>query len=67
MNSPKHPNIEVRLSGEDGNSFVIIARVMSALRRSGVPKDEIAAFNREAMAGDYDHVLQTCIRWVDVT
>jgi len=58
-------NIRVRLVGEDGNAFAIIGRVRSALRRGG-REDLIEAFTREATAGDYDHVIQTCLRYVDI-
>jgi hypothetical protein len=61
----KHPEVEVQLSGEDGNAFFIVGRVRSALREAGYghERDE---FSEEAMSGDYDHVLQTCVRWVTV-
>lgn len=62
----KYPNIKVQLSGEDGNAFVVIGRTTRALRRAGVPDAEVDAFRDEAMAGDYDHLLQTAMRWVDV-
>ena len=64
--TPKYPNVTVRLVGEDGNAFFIIGRVGAALRRAGVPNEEIEAFRREAMSGDYDNVLATCLRWVEV-
>ena len=60
---PKYPDIEVQLSGEDGRAM-IVGRVRRALRRNDVANDEINAFTEEAMSGDYDHVLQTCMRWV---
>lgn len=62
---PKYPNITVKLVGEDGNAFAILGRVAHALRRAGVSADEIANFRKEATSGDYDHLLQTCMRWVD--
>jgi hypothetical protein len=37
------------------------------MRRAGVPKEERDEFAREATSGDYDHLLQTCVRWVDCT
>ena len=61
---PKYPEIEVQLVGEDGNAFFIIARVKKALRRGGVPKEEIDAYTKDSMSGDYDHVLQTAMHWV---
>ena len=64
--NPHYPEIEVQLSGEDGNAFFIIARVRSALRKSGISQSEIEAFTSEASGGNYDNVLQTCMRWVSV-
>ena len=61
----KHPDITVQISGQDGNAFAIIGRVTAALRKAG-RKDEIPEFTAEAMSGDYDALLRTCMRWVDV-
>lgn len=65
--APKYPHIEVPLVGQDGNAFVIIGRVRTALRRDGVAKEELDAFSEEAMSGDYDHLLRTAMKWVTVT
>jgi hypothetical protein len=62
----KYPNIEVQLSGEDGNSFFIIGRVTHALRRGGVSREEVDRFREQAMRGNYDNVLRTCMEWVNV-
>ena len=67
MSEPKYPDVEVELSGQDGNAGFIIARVQKALRRNGVPDAEITAFRTEATSGDYDNVIATAMRWVDVT
>ena len=64
---PKYPDIQVKLSGEDGNAMSIIARVRQALRRGKVSFLEQKAFVDEATSGDYDNVLVTAMRWVDVT
>jgi len=63
---PKYPNVTVRLSGEDGNAFVILGRVDSALRRASVPPSERYAFQEEATSGDYNHLLRTAMAWVNV-
>ena len=69
MNNPKAESsltdITVKLTGENGNAFAIIGRVRTALRKNGRP-DLIEAFSRDAMSGDYDHLLQTCLRYVIV-
>lgn len=66
VQGPKYPNIKVQLTGEDGNAFSVIGRTARALRRAGVPDAEVDEFRDEAMAGDYDNVLQTAMKWVDV-
>jgi hypothetical protein len=62
---PRYPNICVQLSGEDGNAFAILGRTATALRQAEVPAEEIDAFFAEATSGDYDHLLQTTMAWVD--
>ena len=63
----RYPDIEVELSEHDGNALIIIGRTTKALRRAGVSNDEIDKFSTEARRGDYDHVLQTVMAWVDVS
>ncbi len=65
MAEPRFPNVTVQLSGEDGNGFFIAARVRMALERAG-HRDAASEFFGEALSGDYDHLLQTCMKWVDV-
>lgn len=59
-------DIEVELVGQDGNAMSIIAKVSSALKRNDVPREEITAYQNEAMSGDYDHLLRTTMSWVKV-
>ena len=65
--SPKYPDIAVQLTGEDGNAYAILGRVRHALRQAGVSQAEREAFVQEATAGDYDALLQTVMRWVEVS
>ena len=67
VNNPRYPEIEVTLIGEDGNAFAIMGNVTLQMRRHGVEQEEIDAFIEEAQSGDYDHLLRTCMRWVDVS
>jgi len=60
-------DIKVKLVGTDGNAFALMGRVTSALRRAGATKAETDEFYAEATSGDYDHLLQTCMAWVDVS
>lgn len=63
----KHPEISVQLVGTDGNAFALLGTVRKALRTAGVSSDEISDFFDEATSGDYNHLLQTCMDWVDVS
>jgi hypothetical protein len=62
---PKYP-IKVQLTGNDGNAMSIMSNVGRALMNNGVLKEEVDAFYQEAMSGDYDQLLQTAMRWVEV-
>ncbi|MCL2780004.1 MAG: hypothetical protein FWD74_00655 [Actinomycetia bacterium] len=62
----KYPDITVRLTGTDGNAFAVLGTVRRALQTAAVEPDEIDAFYAEAASGDYDHLLTTCMAWVDV-
>jgi hypothetical protein len=62
---PRYPDICVQLSGEDGNAFAILGRTASALRQAGLAQAEIDDYFAEATSGDYDHLLQTTMRWVN--
>lgn len=62
----KHPDIEVKLIGEDGNAFAILGRCVSVARKSGLSPQEIQEFEKEATSGDYDHLLSTVMRWFNV-
>jgi len=64
--SPRHPEVRVRLVGEDGNAFAILGRCRRAAKEAGIAKEEISWFFAEATAGDYDHLLATAMRWFDV-
>jgi hypothetical protein len=71
MNAPmdpdeiRHPDVEVQLTGQDGNAFAVLGAVRKALVDAG-HQDEIEAFFAEATSGDYNHLLGTCMRWVTV-
>lgn len=62
----RHPEVTVQLTGQDGNGFGIVCKVKMALKRSGVSVEEQDEFFDEATSGDYDHLLQTCMKWVSV-
>ena len=62
----RSPDIQVELTGQDGNAFAIIGRVVKELQRNKVSPAEIADYKNEAMSGDYNHLLTTTMEWVEV-
>lgn len=62
---PKY-DISVKLIGENGNAFYIIWKVRKEMKRNGVSNDEIDLFINEAMSGDYNNLLRTCMKYVNV-
>ncbi|MCP9209572.1 hypothetical protein [Streptomyces cucumeris] len=72
----KYPDCTVELMGVDGNSVAIFMKVARELKKyltnekGWSPQDaerEAEEFKCEATSGDYDNVLITCHRWVNVT
>lgn len=63
---PYYPEVQVQLTGTDGNAFAIMGKVQRALRAAGVDEDEVKAYLDESMSGDYDNLLRTAMRWVEV-
>ena len=59
-------NAKVELVGQDGNAFAIMGRVTNAMRRAGVDREIIKQYQQEAMSGDYDHLLQVTMEYVEV-
>lgn len=59
-------DVDVKLTGEDGNAFFIMAKVQGALRKAKATEQEIDEYFDEATAGDYHHLLATTMKWVNV-
>lgn len=54
-----------KLIGENGNAFLILGKVSSALKKAG-QKENAEKFMKEAMSGDYDHLLATAMKYVEI-
>jgi len=65
MNKPL-TDFTVKLIGEDGNAFFILGKVRQALQKAGADKEYLDTFLNEARSGDYDHLLQTCMEYVEI-
>jgi len=63
----KYPQIQVTLVGQDGNAYAVLGACTKAMKRNNISKEEQTTFLDEATAGDYDHLLQTAVKWFDVS
>jgi len=62
----KHPEITVRLVGQDGNVFNLMSIVANALRKNGFV-EEVQDFITEVTSSQsYHEALAVMMRWVDV-
>ena len=48
----------------DGNAFSLVGAIRRCLQNAKRSKEEISLFSESAMAGDYDHLVATCMLWV---
>jgi hypothetical protein len=60
------PRPKIKLSGTDGNAFAILGKVGQALRKAGWTPDQVTKFHDEATSGDYNHLLATCMKYLEV-
>lgn len=64
-NGVLYPDVTVQLTGEDGNAFAIIGKVSKALKRANYG-NAARKFEQAAISGDYDHLLRTAMKYVNV-
>jgi hypothetical protein len=58
---------ELKLTGEDGNAFNILGLARRAAKKAGWSQEKLDTFMKEAMAGDYDHLLQVTMEYFNVS
>ena len=56
----------LELSGQDGNAFFILGRARTVAREAGWSDEKWKEIMTEATSGDYDHLLQTMMKYFDV-
>lgn len=65
-NEVKFPDVTVQLVGRDGNAFAVLGAAKRALAKAG-HRDMVDEYLTEAMSDDYDHLLATTMRWMNVS
>ena len=58
-------DVTVQLIGEDGNAFAIMGQVSRALKKAG-HRDLVDEYITAATEGDYNHLLQVTMQYVEV-
>lgn len=58
-------NKEYTLTGVDGNALSIVAYVARAMRQSGYSKDDISAYQTQAMSDNYEHLVSVSMDTID--
>ena len=56
----------IKLIGEDGNAFYILGKIKSTLKQAGADKEYIDKYLEEAKAGDYNNLLITTMKYVEI-
>ena len=59
---PLYPQVKVKLIGQDGNAFSILGRASKEAKKH-LDKQTVDDFFDEATSGDYDHLLETCLKY----
>jgi hypothetical protein len=49
--------VKCKLVGQDGNAWAIMGRFQTAARKAGWSKEDIDLLMKNAMSGDYNHLL----------
>jgi hypothetical protein len=57
--------IDLQLVGLDGNAFSLMGAFKKQAQRENWTKEEIDTVIKEAMSGNYDHLLQTLDSFCD--
>lgn len=66
MSAVKYPQVEVQLSGNDGNAYAVMGAVQRELALAGASREELSRYITEATSGDYDNLLRVTMSWVEV-
>ena len=59
----KNKTVELDLVGLDGNAFALMGAFQHAARQQGWTHKEIYTVLAECQRGDYDHMLQTLMKY----
>lgn len=61
----KKLEVDIFASEISGNAHAILGRFWKQAKREGWTDEEIEGVQKEAMSGDYDHLLQTLMAHIE--
>ena len=56
----------LELTGSDGNAMMILGKAQRVAKKAGWSSEKRTKVFAEATSGDYDHVLQTMMKYFEV-
>ena len=59
--------MEIDIRGSQGNATFLMGSAERWAKQLDWDQSAIDAMIEDMQSGDYDHLLATCMRWVDVT
>lgn len=62
MKKPK-----LKLVGQDGNAYMILGLARRAAIKAKMSQEQIDKIMSEMKSGDYDHLLQTAMKYFEVS
>jgi len=67
MSKPKYGQYKIKIVGGNGNAFMLLSSAKRQLREQNADPKIFDEFSKEAMSGDYDHLLKTFLKFFDVS
>jgi ribosomal protein S9 len=58
-------DVDVQLTGNDGNAFAIMGAVSKAIKKAGATSEQVKEYMDESMSGNYDNLLRVACRWAN--
>lgn len=56
----------LKLTGSDGNAYSVLAACKRKARKFGCTNEALDELQEEMLSGDYNHVLQTAMKYFEV-
>lgn len=58
--------VKCKLTGEDGNAFAVMGRVVTALKQAGVTEEKISIYLEDAMMSNYENLILVSMTYLEM-